>query len=175
MKHVFIIVTCFLLLLSCSDKNNNVGKVDGYVPVYANNTQEGTQISWQSPQAIVNGGKIATIGNRLYQVEVDKGIHVVDITTPAAPVKMGFIKNNFCRELTLKGNYIYTNNLIDLVVLEVSNINTVVVSARIANAFPDLVLQYPPCTNCYFECANPIKGTVIQWSKQQVNNPKCKR
>jgi hypothetical protein len=174
MKHVFIVGTCFLLLLSCSDKNNNLGKVEAYVPVYSN-TQDATQITWQSPQAIVNGGKIASIGNRLYQVETDKGIHVVDISTPAAPVKIGFIKNSFCRELTLKGNYIYTNNLNDLVVLDVSNPNIVVISSRIANAFPDLSLQFPPCTNCYFECADPAKGAVIQWNKQQVDNPKCKK
>lgn len=174
MKHVFIIATCFLLLLSCSDKNNNLGKVDAYVPVYADK-QQATQITWQNARPIVNGGKIATIGNRLYQVEEDKGIHVIDISSPSAPVKMGFIKNSLCRELTLKGNYIYTNNLTDLVVLDITSPNTVAVSARIANTFTDLVLQYPPCTNCYFECADPEKGVVIQWNKQQVDNPKCKR
>ncbi len=174
MKHVFLTFSLILLLLSCSDKNNSLGKVDAYVPVYAN-MHDATQISWQSPQAIVNGGKIATIGNRVYQVEADKGIHVIDISTLAAPVKVGFIKNSLCRELSLKGNYIYTNNLTDLVVLDVSNANTVTVSSRISNAFPDLALQYPPATNCYFVCADPEKGIVIEWKLQQVDNPKCSR
>ena len=174
MKHVLLIFCFAVFLFSCNDKNNGLGKVDAYVPVYAN-MHDATQISWQSPQAIVNGGKIATIGNRLYQVEADKGIHVIDISTPAAPVKIGFIKNSLCRELSLKGSYIYTNNLTDLVVLDVTNANTVTVTSRISDAFPDLALQYPPVTNCYFECADPEKGIVIQWVLQQVDNPKCKR
>lgn len=174
MKYIPLIFSIAVLLISCSDKNNGLGKVDAYVPVYASN-QDATQISWQSPQAIVNGGKIATIGNRLYQVEADKGIHVMDISNPSAPVKVGFIKNSLCRELSLKGNYIYTNNINDLVVLNVGSSNTVTVTSRISNAFPDLALQYPPVTNCYFECADPKKGIVIEWKLQQVDNPKCRR
>ena len=174
MKYIPLIFSIIVLLISCSDKNNGLGKVDAYVPVYAN-SQDATQISWQSPQAIVNGGKIATIGNRVYQVEADKGIHVIDISNPSAPVKVGFIKNSLCRELSLKGNYIYTNNLTDLVVLNVGSSNTVTVTSRISNAFPDLALQYPPVTNCYFECANPEKGIVIEWKLQKVDNPKCRR
>lgn len=174
MKRTLLILSFPLFLLSCRDKNNILGKVNAYVPVYASK-QYATQISWQNPQSIVKGGKIATIGNRLYQVEEDKGIHVIDISTPAAPVKIGFIKNSLCRELSLKGNYIYTNNLNDLVVLDVTNANTFKESARISNAFPDLALQYPPVTNCYFECADPARGIVIEWRLQQVDNPKCKR
>ena len=174
MKYFLLLYALSVLLFSCNDKRNSLGTVDAYVPTYASKT-DAAQIAWQSPQPIVNGGKIATIGSRLYQVETDKGIHVIDISNPATPVKTGFIKNGLCRELTLKGNYIYTNNLTDLVVLDVSNSNSVSVSSRISNAFPDLAVQYPPCTNCYFECADPAEGVVVQWNLQQVNNPKCKR
>lgn len=174
MKNFLLFFSLTVFLFSCSDKNKSLGKVDAYVPIYASK-QDATQISWQSPQTIVKGGKIATIGNRLYQVEEDKGIHVIDISKPTAPLKIGFIKNSLCRELSLKGNYIYTNNINDLVVLDVSSTNTVTLTSRISNAFPDLALQYPPVTNCYFECADPEKGIVIQWNLQQVDNPKCKR
>lgn len=174
MKHLSLFYCCILLLFSCNDKQNNLGTVSAYIPVYASK-QEAEQISWQSAAAIVNAGKIATIGSRLYQVETDKGIHVIDISNPAAPVKIGFIKNSLCRELSLKGNYIYTNNVTDLIVLDVSNPNNISVSSRISNAFPDLAIQYPPTTNCYFECADPAKGVVVQWVLQQVANPKCKR
>jgi hypothetical protein len=174
MKQGILFAILAVFLFSCVKKNNGVGMVDAYVPTYSNSASD-KQIAWQAPQAIVNGGKIATIGNKLYQVENDLGIHVIDISTPNSPVKIGFIKNNLCRELTLKGSYIYTNNITDLVVLDVSVTNAVSVTARIDNAFPDLALQYPPCTNCYFECADAAKGVVTKWTLQQVNNPKCKK
>lgn len=171
-KELIVIIICFVSITAC--KNNGVGNVDAYVPVYAN-TADAKQIILQSPQPIINGGKIATLGNYVYQVETDKGIHIIDYTNPAAPVKKGFIKDALCRELAIKGNSIYTNNLTDLVVIDISNPNIVSVSSRIDNSFPDLATQYPPCTGCYFECADPAKGIVIQWTKQQVNNPKCKK
>jgi len=167
-----LFIACILSLTAC--RNNGVGKVDAYVHIYGN-VQETKQITLQSPQPIVNGGKIATLGNYVYQVETDKGIHIIDYTNPAAPVKKGFIKDALCRELAIKGNYIYTNNLTDLVVIDISNPNVVTVSSRIDNSFPDLATQYPPCSGCYFECADPAKGMVIQWTKQQVTNPKCKK
>ncbi|MEQ1553544.1 MAG: hypothetical protein ABL929_05160 [Ferruginibacter sp.] len=174
MKQIILLISFTAALFSCTDKRKGVGIVSAYVPVYVN-SPDVKVITWQTPQAIVNGGKIATIGNKLYQVETDKGIHIIDITNPSAPIKIGFIKNNLCRELTLKGNYIYTNNLTDLVVLDVSIANSVTVTSRVGNAFPDLALQYPPHTNCYFECADASKGIVLQWNLQQVDNPKCKR
>ena len=171
-KKLIVIITCFVSITAC--KNNGVGNVDAYVPVYAN-TADAKQIVLQSPQPIINGGKIATLGNFVFQVETDKGIHIIDYSNPAVPVKKGFIKNALCRELAIKGNSIYTNNLSDLVVIDISNANAVTVTSRINNAFPDLALQYPACTNCFFECADPAKGLVIQWNKQQVKNPKCKK
>ena len=171
-KEVILIITCIVSITAC--KNNGVGHVDAYVPVYAN-AADAKQIVLQSPQPIINGGKIATLGNYVFQVETDKGIHIIDYSNPATPVKRGFIKNALCRELAIKGSSIYTNNLTDLVVIDISNANAVTVTSRINNAFPDLALQFPPFTGCYFECADPAKGLVIQWNKQQVNNPKCRR
>ena len=171
-KKFVVIIACILFLTAC--KNNGVGNVDAYMPVYAS-LQDAQQIILQSPQPIVNGGKIATLGNVVFQVETDKGIHIIDYSNPAVPVKKGFIKNALCRELAIKGNSIYTNNLADLVVIDIGNANAVTVTSRINNAFPDLSLQYPPAANCYFECADPAKGLVVRWDLKKVNNPKCRR
>lgn len=171
-KELIVIISLIVFITSC--KNDGVGKVDAYVPVYAN-TADAKQVALQTPQPIVNGGKIATLGNYVFQVETDKGIHIIDYSNPAVPLKKGFIKNALCRELAIKGNSIYTNNLSDLVVIDISNANAVTVTSRINNAFPDLALQYPDCKDCYFECADPAKGLVIQWNKQQVKNPKCRK
>ena len=171
-KEVILIIACIFFVAAC--KNNGVGNVDAYVPVYAN-IADAKQVVLQSPQPIINGGKIATLGNYVFQVETDKGIHIIDYSNPPTPVKRGFIKNALCRELAIKGSSIYTNNLSDLVVIDIGNAIAVTVTSRIINAFPDLALQFPPCTGCYFECADPAKGLVIQWNRQKVNNPKCRR
>jgi hypothetical protein len=163
-----------LLLAACKGKPAEVGLIDAYAPVYSSRT-EALTISNSAPQPFVNGGKIATLGNMLYQVEQDKGIHLINISNPSAPAKVGFINVALCRELTLKGNYIYTNNMNDLVVLNVSNPANITESSRISNAFPDLGVQFPPEAKPgdYFECADVNKGLVIRWELKKVNNPQC--
>jgi hypothetical protein len=175
MKTILILFAA-LLLYSCAGKPFEAGEVDAWVPIYSNPT-DAVKISNSAPQPFVNGGKIATQGNTLYQVEQDKGIHIINISNPAAPVKTGFINIALCRELTLKGNWLYTNNMTDLVVLDVSNPASTPVATRIANAFPNLGVQFPPdaATGTYFECADAAKGTVIRWELQKIKNPKCRR
>lgn len=168
-----LLITGFIFF-SCKGKPADIGEKDAWVPVYAAKN-EAQQISQSASQAIVNGGKIATFANYVFQVDEGKGIHIIDYSNAAAPVKKSFIKIPQCHELTVKGSYIYTNNLSDLVVLDISNITAVRVTSRIANAFPDLAIQYPPEAGAYFVCADPARGEVIAWELKKVNNPKCKR
>lgn len=165
-----------LLLMACKGKPAEPGLMDGYKPVYSSRT-EALSISNSAPQPFVNGGKIATLGNTLYQVEQDKGIHIINISNPSLPVKIGFVNVALCRELTLKGSYLYTNNMNDLVVLNVSNPANVTESSRIANAFPDLGVQFPSEAKAgdYFECADASKGLVIRWELTKINNPQCRK
>lgn len=166
----------FVLLMACKGKPAERGLIVAYKPVYSAPAAALT-ISNSAPQPFVNGGKIATQGNILYQVEQDKGIHIINIANPSAPAKIGFINVALCRELTLKGNYLYTNNMNDLVVLNVSNPANVTESNRIANVFPDLGIQFPSEAEPgdYFECADASKGLVVRWELIQVNNPQCRK
>lgn len=174
MRQLLVPLFAIGLLIGCKGKSADIGTVSAYTPVYLSKT-EAEKITQMPPQPIVNGGKIATLGNYVFQVEEDKGIHIINYANPASPVKIGFIKVPLCRELTLKGNYIYTNNMADLVVIDLNNPSNIAVTARIANAFPDLSIQYPSVAGAFFECPDASKGLVIAWELKQVNNPKCKR
>jgi hypothetical protein len=173
MNKIFSIAFVYVCLQACTGKQNNIGEVDGYTPIYSTKA-EAEKITALPPQAIVNGGKIATLNKFLFQVEEGKGIHIIDYANATTPIKKGFIQVPLCHELTVKGNFIYTNNMADLVVLDVSAGNTVSVTSRITNAFPDLAVQYPPVQNAWFECPDASKGVVVAWQSKKLNNPKCK-
>lgn len=174
MKNGFILLLIINCLLACQGKPLEIGEVDAYVPIY-NSKISAEAITQLTVQPIVNGGKIATLGNYVFQVEEDKGIHVINYSNPSNPVKTTFIQIALCRELTLKGNYIYTNNMADLVVLDISNLAAVKLTFRISNAFPDLGIQYPSANGVYFECPDASKGVVTGWVLQKIKNPKCRR
>lgn len=173
MKYISLIFFA-ALLGSCKKNSANPGLVDALVPVYGSQADLKV-ITQQPPQPIDVGGKIATIGNYLFQVEEGMGIHVFNIANPAVPQKLSFIKIPLCNEVTLKGNFLYTNNANDLVVLNISNISNIAVSSRIENAFPLTQMEYPNQRNVYFECPDKSKGPIVKWEMKKVNNPKCKR
>jgi len=182
MKRISIIAAIFSsLFYSC---NIDIGdtkppaETQGYIPVYASPVSA-KKISAGPPRATMNGGKIYTTGNLLFQVEKDSGIHVINYADPANPQKLGFIRSVLCKELSVKNGFGYTNNISDLVVIDINSINNVKEISRVENVFPDLALQYPAKSNqwetIYFECPDPSKGIITGWELKQIKNPKCWR
>ncbi len=176
----FLILSMSLILFSCDKTPGNKPILrEAWVPVYATNTAGIKTITATQARPTVNAGKIYTVGNIIYQVEQDSGIHVINYSNPAAPQKIGFIRSFLCKEVSVKNGLIYTNNFSDLVVIDASNINNVREVARTVDVFPDLALQYPAkpdrFTTIYFECPDPKKGIVIGWQQKTIDNAKCWR
>jgi hypothetical protein len=152
---------------------------EAWVPVYTNNTAAIKTISSGPARSIVNSGKIYTVGNLIYQIEQDSGIHIINYANPSSPQKIGFIRSFLCKEVSVKNGLIYTNNFSDLVVIDASNLNAVREVARTEGVFPDLAVQYPPKPNnfstVFFECPDPRKGIIIGWQQKTIDNAKCWR
>jgi hypothetical protein len=165
------------ILFSCtpeSTRTNRAQSQDGYSPVYAS-TGDLTQIAFEPAKNTESAGKIYTIGNYLFQNDINKGIHIIDGRDKNHIKKIGFLKIPFATEVAVKGNYLYTNNLNDLVVFDISNINSPQLVKRIENVFPVVSQKYPPISNVAFECPNPAKGIVVRWEKTMLKDPKCRR
>ena len=168
-----------LLLSSCNLGNSrpveppSPEKTDGWKPVYASKDASGT-IESQEAREIDKAGKIYVKGNTLYQVEVGKGIHVIDITDGNNPQKVKFIQVTGAQEMSIKNNNLYTNNVNDLVVIDISNINNVKLIDRVSGAFHLVDPTLPPASG-YFECVDASKGTVIGWEQTTLYNPVCRK
>lgn len=164
-----------ILLTSCSRVENK--QVVTWVPVYIS-ASEYSQISSQPPTAIVNGGKIALVNNKLFMVEQGQGIHVVNYTNPAQPIKERFIKVPGCYEVSMKNGYLIANNGPDLVSLNISDPDSVAVVNRLPNVFKSLqeANSIPPnaVSGDYFECVDISKGIVSKWIQKLTDQPKCK-
>ncbi len=183
MKSGFSVLLLLSVLLTSCDPITDFGdrgEVTGYAPVYNADVKTVKKVTATTPQRTVNGGKLYTVGKLLFQVELDSGIHIIDYANPSSPVKLGFIKSFLCKEVSVKNGFIYTNNLADLVVIDINDISNVREVARTPDVFPDLSLQYPAKAanlfeSIYFECPDPSKGVVVAWKQQKLTNPKCRR
>ena len=180
-KNMTFLLSISILFSGCTPYRTVPNSVEGYAPVYSQDVSTLKIIKAGPARATVNGGKVYTVGSLLFQVEQDSGIHVINYANPTSPQKLGFIRSFMCKELAVKNGFIYTNNLGDLVVIDINNISNVAEVGRTADVFPDLALQYPPKTSSnqferiYFECPDPKKGVIVAWKKQTINKPKCWR
>lgn len=161
------------LLTGCerTDRGPETATV-GLRPVYASYA-EIRSIQTLDPQPMRTPGKIYVKDNLLLINEVGRGIHVVDNTDPARPVKLSFVSIPGNIDLAMKGSVLYADNLVDLVALDLSNPRAVRVVKRLENAFP--YQAYPPDRNVRFECADPAKGVVVRWERAELKDARCRR
>ena len=175
MKSLFSLVALVATLLSgCYHVKDEHITRQAYIPVYGNEASS-RQISYAAPQPIKHAGKIVLYNNLLFQVEQDSGIHVFNVSNPASPQRVGFIRSPLCKELVVKNNYLITNNIDDMVVIDFSNPALIKEVKRLPGEFPEMRLQYPSQTGVYFQCPDPAKGIVTGWTLGTVDNPQCSR
>ena len=164
-----------MCLNSCEDDPDNElpGALQAYVPVYMTTSQK-NYIYTSSERATEKSGKIYAFGNYIFQNDLNEGIHIIDNSDRKNPKKIAFLHIPYNTEFAVKGNYIYANNVNDLIVVDVRDIMNPVVVKRMENAFPYVSQDYPQQTG-YFVCPDPKKGIVVAWESQNVKTPKCRR
>ena len=180
-KDLTIFLFFSLLFSACEPYDTVPNNADGYAPIYSNDVASLKAIKAEPARATINGGRMYTVVNLLFQVEQDSGIHIINYANAVSPQKLGFIRSFLCKELAVRNGFIYTNNLSDLVVIDINNPSDIREVGRTTDVFPDLATQYPQKTatnqfeRIYFECPDPAKGVVIGWKKQTITKPKCWR
>ena len=168
----YCLLAALLGLGACKGGSNGPDEVIGYAPIYQSDSTR-ADIRSDRPQPIVRGGKIYVRDKTMYQVEQGSGIHVIDITAPEQPVRKAFIHISGAQELSIKGDLLYANNYNDLVVINISNLQSVQLVKRMKDMFHITGGNVPP-EKGYFECVDPNRGSVIGWQKKTLYSPKCK-
>lgn len=178
----YLLVVPFLLLAASCDpfgtnnRNNpepSPAETEGYAPVYAK-ADDANIIGSMEARNIDKGGKIYVKGHMLYQVEVGKGIHVINIQDGNNPQKVKFIQVTGAQEMAIMDNNLYTNHINDLVVLNIADINNVQVIDRVTGMFHLVDPMYPPAAG-WHECIDAKKGVVVGWELKTLYNPVCRK
>jgi hypothetical protein len=152
MRILFVLFSCMLFTGCIQLWNPSPGpsgpgyvpqKVWGYKPVY-NYDPNYRKISYEStPRSVVNAGKIYAKGSTIFQNEIGEGIHVIDNSNPNNAKRIGFIVLKGSTEISIQGEYLYSNSFNDLVVAQFISSTTVTEVKRVPNAFPSGWRAYP--------------------------------
>ena len=90
-------------------------------PVYAEKSVVYANIRSNAPQQVEHPGKIYLYGNYIFLSEVDKGVHIIDNSNPANPVRKAFINIPGNLDIAVKGNTLYADLYTDMVVVDITD------------------------------------------------------
>jgi len=161
-----IAVLMMMNMFSCKDSSVEYRRYTANVPQYMSYEEMRQPVKSKAGFAIGTAGKIYIKDNYLFVNEKYKGIHVFDNSNPASPVNLAFLDIPGNVDLAVKGNYLYADNYVDLIVLDISNLNAPVEVARIKDIFPYTIPEtsgmYPICN------IDKEQGVIVGWQVQQV-------
>lgn len=168
---IFFTSSCEIVEFESTDP---VGKVEGVRPIYAS-VDGWDNIFATDPRPIENLGKIYYKDQFIYINERNKGIHIFDNANPSAPVPVRFIQIIGSEDIAIKGDILYSDNIADLVAIDISNIEQIKVTSRLKGLYEESKKSYPEGYSGYFECVDPDRGIVIGWEEVILDNPRCLR
>lgn len=148
-------------------------EVEGLKPIYS--AADWDDIAVLPPQPIDVLGKIYYKAPYIYVNELNKGIHVMDNSDPADPIPVSFIQIWGSKDIAIKGDILYADNVSDLVALDISELTEIEVTKRVKGLYNTFDKDYPEGYNGYFECVDDTKGLLIGWETALLENPECFR
>jgi hypothetical protein len=178
MKRSLHLLLLLFISLSCLPEPRepvNGVKFDGtgYKPIYAS-ADEVAKIEFTAAKPLTEPGKIYVSDPYLFINEMGKGIHIINNSDPKNPENLSFIAITGNYDMAAKGQFLYADNLSNLLVFDISDPKSPKLAKKVADAIP--VSNYPPYQNIYFECVESKKGVVIGWEKVPMpEQPRCFR
>lgn len=106
-------------------------------PVYRTKDEVRANIKNNSSREIERPGKIYIRGNYIFLNEIDRGIHIIDNTNKSAPRNIAFIDIPGNLDMAVKGNILYADLYTDLVAIDITNPQQIVVKKFTENIFPE--------------------------------------
>lgn len=127
------IILTALTMVSCTD---NCESTETYVylePVYTSANEVRASFASLEPRALENPGKIYRKDHYLFISERGKGVHIFDNNVKQNPKPLSFINIPGSFDVAVKGDIMYVDSFVDLVVLDISDPTDVKQIDRIEN------------------------------------------
>jgi len=132
-------ITLFIAISFNSCVKDTCGHTYSYTwfePLYKTTEEVRANIKNNPARDVKTPGKLFIIGNYIFLNEINKGVHIINNSNPAAPVNIGFIDIPGNIDIAVKGNIMYADLYTDLVALDISDPLNVVKTKIVNNVFP---------------------------------------
>ena len=133
----FITLTALVVFLGGCVKDKMRTTYTLYKPVYKNKQEVLQSIKSNAPTPLVQTGKLFKYGNYIFVNEVNKGVHIIDNNNPSSPINKYFISIPGNVDLAVKENTLYADIYTDIIAIDISNPEAVVVKKMLQYVFPE--------------------------------------
>ncbi len=148
---VLVVMVCFQLTNCNSDDDTNelLDPVAVTVPVIKSKSEFRNSISIRGAQSTNSDGKIYVYNDLLFYIAQNSGIHIFNNENPETPQNIAFIDLEGVNDISVKNDILYTDNFMDLVVFDISNISDI----QLVNIEEDMLSYYAmfPDDSMYFQ------------------------
>lgn len=158
-----------LLLVGCNQKTVRTDRLN--VPITISKEEwRKASFSIKKDQPLSTPGKIYRKGDFLFINEINKGVHVYNNSNPSSPMKVSFLEIFKNTEMAIYDDVLYVNSYTDLLMLNISNPNSIVEAGRLKDVFTIDLLDVQDGFNMdyLFENFNPNEEVVLGWNVEEV-------
>ncbi len=137
-----------------------------YRPILMTRQMLESSVEMQKPTKLVKPGKIYIKGDYLLINEKYHGVHIIHNSDPSNPVKTGFLRIPGCIDIAMKENILYADNAVDLIAVDLSNPDSIIVTKRIRGIFPEFTPPGEIRIPSHFSSASRPENTIIvEWEE----------
>lgn len=167
----FLVSFMFVFLSSCEKEDSVTEKAKFAVPILKSLAQIRENISISGAKATNSDGKIYVAQNYLFYIAKEQGIHIFNNQNPAAPSNIAFINLEGVHDISVKGNYLYADNFVDLLVFDISNIENITLVRTVENSL-SFNATYPEDAEFYdYSIIPEIDEVIVGFEIQLKNRP----
>jgi hypothetical protein len=144
-----------------------------YSPILMERADLETSVSLNStPKPISDPGKLCLYRNWVLLVENYKGVHLIDNSDPANPVRKAFLTVPGCMEVAVHNDVCYVNNAVDLVGVKVDfEALTATPLSRLTGVLPALVNPRGYIPEVVLEACNDGTYVIVGWISVSSTTP----
>ncbi|MBK9328055.1 MAG: hypothetical protein IPM95_01825 [Sphingobacteriales bacterium] len=165
----FVLILFIGLIVSCRKETE---KAVFAVPVVKKISDIRSRVSVSGARLTQSDGKIYVTSHLLFYIAQESGVHIFDNHTPASPLNIAFINLEGVHDIAVKGNYLYADNFVDLLVFDISDIHAIRLVKTVEHAF-SFYPSYPQTAEFYdyLEAADSTE-IVVGYRLETRDRPK---
>ncbi len=148
-----------VLALSCGKDDDDLAKAKFAVPVVKSLADIREDVAVTAARQTGPDGKIYVTEQYLFYIAQESGVHVFNNANPAVPVNIAFINLEGVHDISVKGNYLFADNFVDLVVFDISDIQNI----TLVRTFENVIAFFPtyPEDAEFYDCTVYPTGDEI--------------